>query len=118
MNFNRIVLAGRLTRDVEVRFTGKGTKVAAFGLAVNERWTGADGQKRERVMFIDCHHFGNGADVLASYCRKGSPLLLEGSLELEVWQDDGGNDHRRHSVNVENFTLCGSKPDGQPEGGR
>lgn len=118
MNFNRSVLAGRLTRDVEVRATPKGTKVAGFALAVNERWTGADGQKRERVLFIECKHFGNGADVLGRYCKRGAPLLLEGSLELEVWTDDGDNEHRRHVVNVENFTLCGSKPEAQPEGGQ
>lgn len=108
MNYNRVILGGHLTRDVAVQQLANGTKLAKFGLAVNESWKGEDGQKRERVCFVDCFHFGNGADVLLKYVRKGSPLLIEGSLQFETWEKDGEK-RSKHTVNVEDFEFVGRK---------
>lgn len=108
MNFNRIILGGHLTRNVEVQALPSGVKLAKFGLATNESWKNEAGQKCERVCFVDCIHWGNGADVLAKYVHKGSPLLIEGTLQLEQWTKDGAT-HSKHVVKVENFTLCGGK---------
>ena len=112
MNYNRIILGGHLTRDVQMKVLPSGTKLANFGFATNESWTNDAGQKVERVCFVDCVHFGNGADVLAKYVRKGSPLLLEGALQFETWEKDGER-HSKHVVKVENFQFCGA---GQKDG--
>ena len=114
MNYNRVILGGHLTRDVTVQILPSGTKLAKFGLATNEKWTNDAGQKCERVCFVDCVHFGNGADVLAKYVRKGSPLLIEGALQFETWEKEGET-HSKHVVKVENFTLCG---DGRKDGAK
>ncbi|NBV25527.1 MAG: single-stranded DNA-binding protein [Proteobacteria bacterium] len=64
-NFNKVILAGNLTRDPELRYTPKGTAIAKFGLAVNRTWTGEDGQKHEEATFVDIDCFGKQAEVIS-----------------------------------------------------
>jgi single-strand DNA-binding protein len=86
-SFNKVILAGNLTRDPELRYTPKGTAVAKIGLAVNRTWTGEDGQKKEEVNFIDVEAWGRQGEVIAQYMKKGRPLLIEGRLKLDSWED-------------------------------
>jgi len=86
-SFNKVILAGNLTRDPELRYTPKGTAVARIGLAVNRSWTGEDGQKKEEVNFIDVEAWGRQGEVIAQYMKKGRPLLIEGRLKLDSWED-------------------------------
>ena len=86
-SFNKVILAGNLTRDPELRYTPKGTAVAKIGLAVNRTWTGEDGQKKEEVNFIDVEAWGRQGEVIAQYMKKGRPLLVEGRLKLDSWED-------------------------------
>lgn len=86
-SFNKVILAGNLTRDPELRYTPKGTAVAKIGLAVNRTWTGEDGQKKEEVSFIDVEAWGRQGEVIAQYMKKGRPLLIEGRLKLDSWED-------------------------------
>lgn len=111
MNFNRVILGGHLTRDVVLKKLSSGTHVAEFGLAVNEAWTSADGQKTERVCFVDCALFGKRAEVLAKFTGKGSPLLVEGTLRFDTWEKDDTR-HSKHTVNVTDFEFVDRKPEG------
>ena len=86
-SFNKVILAGNLTRDPELRYTPKGTAVAKIGLAVNRTWTSEDGQKKEEVSFIDVEAWGRQGEVIAQYMKKGRPLLIEGRLKLDTWED-------------------------------
>jgi single-strand DNA-binding protein len=86
-SFNKVILAGNLTRDPELRYTPKGTAVAKICLAVNRTWTGEDGQKKEEVNFIDVEAWGRQGEVIAQYMKKGRPLLIEGRLKLDSWED-------------------------------
>ena len=86
-SFNKVILAGNLTRDPELRYTPKGTAVAKIGLAVNRTWTGEDGVKKEEVSFIDVEAWGRQGEVIAQYMKKGRPLLIEGRLKLDSWED-------------------------------
>jgi single-strand DNA-binding protein len=86
-SFNKVILAGNLTRDPELRYTPKGTAVAKIGLAVNRTWTGEDGQKKEEVNFIEVEAWGRQGEVIAQYMKKGRPLLIEGRLKLDSWED-------------------------------
>ena len=72
-NFNKVILAGNLTRDPELRYTPKGTAVAKFGLAVNRTWKSEAGETKEEVSFVDVDAFGRQAEVIAQYMRKGRP---------------------------------------------
>jgi len=108
-NFNKVILAGNLTRDPELRYTPKGTAIAKFGLAINRNWTGDDGQKREEVTFVDVDAFGKQAEVIGQYLRKGRPVLVEGRLKLDQWDDkQTGQKRSRLGVVLESFSFLDS----------
>src|SRR5580704_16083122 len=113
-SFNKVILAGNLTRDPELRYTPKGSAVAKIGLAVNRTWKNEAGENKEEVTFIDIEAWGRQAEVIAQYMRKGRPLLVEGRLKLDTWEDK--NTHQKVSklkVVLEGFTFIDSKgPDG------
>jgi len=116
-NFNKVILAGNLTRDPELRYTPKGTAIAKFGLAINRNWTGEDGQKREEVTFVDIDAFGKQAEVIGQYLRKGRPVLIEGRLKLDQWDDkQTGQKRSRLGVVLEAFSFLdgGNREGGAP----
>jgi single-strand DNA-binding protein len=86
-NFNKVIIAGNLTRDPELRYTPKGTAVARITLAVNRTYSGEDGQKKEEVSFVDVDVWGRQAEVIGQYMKKGRPLLVEGRLKQDTWED-------------------------------
>ncbi len=109
-SFNKVILAGNLTRDPELRYTPKGTAVAKIGLAVNRTWTGEDGVKKEEVNFIDIEAWGRQAEVIAQYMKKGRPLLVEGRLKLDSWEDKNTKQKvSKLKVVLENFSFIDSK---------
>ncbi len=114
-SFNKVILAGNLTRDPELRYTPKGTAVAKIGLAVNRTWKTETGETKEEVSFIDVEPWDRQAEVIAQYMRKGRPLLVEGRLKLDTWEDK--TTHQKQSklkVVLEGFSFIDSKG---PEGG-
>jgi len=116
-NFNKVILAGNLTRDPELRYTPKGTAIAKLALAVNRKWTGEDGQTREEVTYVDIDAFGKQAEVISQYLRKGGGLLLEGRLRLDQWDDkQTGQKRSRLGVVLESFTFIGGRPEGAGSG--
>jgi single-strand DNA-binding protein len=109
-SFNKVILAGNLTRDPELRYTTKGSAVAKIGLAVNRTWKTESGETKEEVSFIDIEAWGRQAEVIAQYMRKGRPLLVEGRLKLDTWEDK--NTHQKQSklkVVLEGFSFIDSK---------
>lgn len=107
--FNKIVLVGHLTRDIELRYTQGGAAVGSSGIAVTRKYT-LNGEKREETCFIDITFFGKQAEIANQYLSKGSKLLVEGRLKFEQWTDNNGNNHSKHSISVENMEMLG---DGQ-----
>lgn len=93
-SFNKVILCGNLTRNVELRYTPKGTAVATIGLAVNRKWKTDAGEEREEVTFVDVDVFGRTAEVMGQYLKKGAPILVEGRLKLEQWDDRQTNQKR------------------------
>lgn len=108
-SFNKVLLMGNLTRDVELRSTNSNQAVANFGLAVNRRFRTADGEDREEVTFVDCEAWGRTAETMAKYLAKGRPVFVEGRLKLDSWQDKEGNKQSRLRVVVENFQFIDSR---------
>ena len=108
-NFNKVILAGNLTRDPELRYTPKGTAVAKLGLAINRIWTTETGEKREEVTFIDVDAFGRQAETIGQYLKKGRPILVEGRLKLDQWDDkQTGQKKSKLGVILENFQFLDS----------
>ena len=86
--FNKIILAGRLTKDPELRYTGQGLAVATFGLAVNSRAKQGDDSKEE-TLFIDVTVFGKQAETCGQYLSKGAPVIVDGRLRERRWESEG-----------------------------
>ncbi len=108
-NFNKVILAGNLTRDPELKYTPKGTAVASFGLAINRRWKTETGETRDEATFVDIEAYGKQAEVVAQYMKKGRPFLVEGRLKLDQWEDK--NTHQKQSklrVVLEGFSFIDS----------
>lgn len=107
-SLNRVMLIGNLTRDPEVKYTPKGTAIAAVGLAVNRNYTTEGGEKREEVTFVDLEAYGRVAEIIGEYTKKGSPIFIEGRLKLDTWDDkQTGEKRSKMKVVVENMQLLG-----------
>lgn len=107
-NYNKVILMGNLTRDPQLSYLPSQTPVVEFGLAINRRWRGQDGQQREETCFIDCRAYGKQAEVMNQYLSKGRAVLVEGRLHLDTWQAQDGSRRSKHRVIVEKFTFVGS----------
>ena len=83
-SFNRVILVGNLTRDVEVRYTQSQTAVTEVGLAVNDR-VKKQGEWVDETTFVDITLWGRTAEIAGEYLSKGSPVLIEGRLKLDQW---------------------------------
>jgi len=116
--FNKVILMGNLTRDVEVRHTAANLAIAKFGLATNRRWKTPEGETREETMFIDCEAWGKTAEFVSQYFSKGKSILIEGRLKLDQWEDKETKAKRsKHVVVVENCSFVESKGGGGGGGG-
>ena len=109
-NFNKVLLIGNLTRDPQLSYTPNQTAVVEFGLAVNRRWKGQDGENREETCFVDCQAFGRLAENINKYLTKGRPLFVEGRLTFNSWTAQDGTKRSKHRVTVENFQFLGGGP--------
>lgn len=117
-SFNKVILVGNLTRDPELRYTPKGMAIAKVGIAVNRVWTNEAGEKKEEVTFVDVDIFGRTAENVGQYMRKGRPILIEGRLRLDQWDDkQTGQKRSKLGVVAETVQFLGSAGDGGGNGG-
>ena len=110
--FNKIILVGNLTRDIELRYSQAGMGIAKTAIATSRKFT-ANGEKKEEVCFVDITFFGRSAEVANQYLRKGSKILVEGRLNFEQWVDQNGQKRSKHSVIAETMQMLDSKGDNQ-----
>jgi single-strand binding protein len=115
--FNKTVLVGNLTRDVELRYASNGNAIGNSAIAVSRKYTNNNGAQVEEVMFIDITFFGKIAEVANQYLRKGSKLLVEGRLKFDQWTDNNGQNRSKHTVVIENMEMLGSPQNQQQQGG-
>ncbi len=110
-SLNRVILMGNCTRDPEVKYTPKGSAVAELGLAVNRYYTTEGGEKREETTFVDVTLWGRQAEIAGEYVKKGRPVLIEGRLQLDSWEDkQTGQKRSKLRVVGENLHLIGPRP--------
>jgi single-strand DNA-binding protein len=116
-SFNKVILVGNLTRDPELRYTPKGVAIAKLGLAVNRVWRNEAGESKEEVTFVDIDAFGKQAETIGQYLKKGRPILIEGRLRLDQWDDkQTGQKRSRLGVVLESFQFLdsGNRSEGVP----
>jgi single-strand DNA-binding protein len=115
-SFNRVILMGNLTRDIELRYTPGGTAVTEAGLAVNDRRKGQNGEWTDETTFVDVTLWGRTAEIAQQYLRKGAPVLIEGRLKLDTWEKDGQKRSKLHVVG-ERMQMLGGRQGGGGGGG-
>jgi single-strand DNA-binding protein len=114
-SFNRVILVGNLTRDVELRYTPQGTAVTEIGLAVNDR-VKRNNEWVDETTFVDITLWGRTAEVASEYLGKGSPVLIEGRLKLDSWEKEGKKNYKLRVVG-ERMQMLGSRRQSGPGGG-
>lgn len=114
-DLNSVTLIGRLTRDPEIKAVGTG-QIARFSIAVNESYK-KDGQKNEKVHFLDCQAWDRLAEIIGKYGHKGQQVALSGKLVQQSWTTDTGENRSKIVVTAETFQMLGRKRDepGTPE---
>ncbi len=111
--YNKIILVGNLTRDVEVKYSASNLAIGNTGIAVNRKFKNQIGEQKEEVLFVDLSFFGRTAEIANQYLRKGSKVLVEGKLKLDQWTDKTGMKRSKHSVTVESMQMLDSKQEGE-----
>lgn len=102
---NNVSLAGRMTRDCELKYTQDDKAIGNFTLAINKRY------KKDEANFINCVAFGKTAELIAEYVKKGHLLGVTGSIETSSWEKDGQK-HYKTEVAVDQITFLQSKGEG------
>jgi len=115
--YNKIILAGNLTRDIEIRYTQSGSAIGNTAIATSRKFKSQTGEQKEEVLFVDITFFGRTAEIANQYLRKGSKVLVDGRLKLDQWTAQDGSKRSKHSVTVENLQMLGSKDEAAPMGG-
>ncbi len=114
--FNKVILVGNLTRDIELRYSQSGSAIEKSAIATSRKFT-VNGERREEVCFVDITFFGRSGEIANQYLRKGSKVLVEGRLVLEQWVDQNGGKRSKHSVTVESMQMLDSKSDSMAQNG-
>ena len=107
--FNKIILVGNLTKDIELRYSQSGSAIANASIATSRKFT-VNGEKKEEVCFVDLTFFGRSGEIANQYLRKGSKILVEGRLSFEQWVDKtSGQKRSKHSIIVETMQMLDAK---------
>ena len=114
--YNKIVMVGNLTRDIELRYMPNGSALAKSAIATSHRYKSQTGEQKEEVCFLDFNIFGRSAEVANQYLRKGSKVLLEGRLVFEQWTAQDGTNRSKHALRVDTMKMLDSKSDSQNMG--
>ena len=110
LEMNKVMMAGNLTRDPELRSTSNGHSVCDFSIAVNRRYV-VNNEKREEVCFVDVQIWGASAEACANYLKKGSAVFVEGRLTLDQWEDKETKKPRsKHFITAEKVSFMDQKP--------
>jgi single-strand DNA-binding protein len=107
-NFNKVVLVGNLVTEPELKEIGD-SNLVRFRMAINRRYTTKSGEKKEDSTFIDCEMWGPRAGVIAEYVNKSDPILIEGHLKQENWENKDGEKRSKILVSIEDFEFLNKK---------
>ena len=108
-NLNKVILMGNLTREPDLRQTTNNSSVCQIGLAVNRTYVDSNGQRQQDTTFVDAEAWGRTAEVITEYLKKGDPIMIEGRLKLDRWQDQSGGNRSKLKVVVESFQFINAR---------
>ena len=111
--YNKVIMVGNLTRDIELRYLPSGTAVSKSAIATSYKYKSQAGEQKEEVCFLDINFFGRSAEIANQYLKKGSKVLVEGRLVFEQWTAQDASTRSRHSLRVDAMKMLDSK--GAPE---
>lgn len=107
--FNKVILEGNLTRDIEMKYSNSNSALAKSAIAITRKYK-LNGEKKEETCFVDITFFGRTAEIANQYLKKGSKILIEGRLHFEQWIDQqSGQKRSKHSVSVETMQMLSSR---------
>ena len=113
LSLNRVMLAGNLTRDPQVRFLASEKAVAEFGLAINRRYKDKDGQSKDEVTFVEIEAWGRTAELVGQYLTKGRACYVEGRLKFDSWEDKEGQKRSKLKVVADTVQVLDSRAPGE-----
>lgn len=114
--YNKLILVGNLTRDIELRYMPSGAALAKGAIATSHRYKTQTGEQKDEVCFLDFNIFGRSAEVANQYLRKGSKVLLEGRLVFEQWTAQDGTNRSKHALRVDTLKMLDTKASSQQVG--
>lgn len=115
MSYQKVIMVGNLTKDGELKYSQGGSAIYSNSIAVSKKFT-SNGEKKEKVMYIDVTAFAKTAEICNQYLRKGSKVLLDGEIEFQQWVDQNGGKRSKHSFNISTMQMLDSKGDNQGGG--
>ena len=107
--YNKVIMVGNLTRDIELRYLPSGSAIAKSAVATSYKYKSSTGEQKDEVCFLDFNIFGRSAEVANQYLKKGSKVLLEGRLVFEQWTAQDGTNRSKHSLRVDTLKMLDSK---------
>jgi len=115
--YNKVIMIGNLTRDIELKYLPSGSAIANGAIATSHKYKMQNGEQKEEVCFLDFSIFGKGGEIFNQYVRKGSKVMLEGRLIFQQWKAQDGTNRSRHALSVTEFKFLDGKSDSQDMGG-
>ncbi len=116
MSVNKAILIGRLGKDPELKYTPAGKAVCNFSIATNERWSGADGQKKETTTWHNIVAWGKQAEIMKEYLARGREVYIEGRIDNRSYDKKDGTKGYISEVVVQSFQFIGGRGDTGPAG--
>ena len=105
--FNKVIMVGNLTRNIELKYLPTGGAIAKSAIATSYKYKSTTGEQKDEVCFLDFNIFGRSAEIAKQYLKKGSKVLLEGRLIFEQWTAQDGSTRSRHSLRVDSMKMLG-----------
>ncbi len=115
-SMNHVILMGNLTRDPEMRKLPSGTAVADLSLAVSDNYKDKEGKTVDKTVFVDIAAWGRQAETCSEFLKKGSPITVEGKLQLDQWENGNGEKRSKLRVRASRVQFLSRPPDKKSEG--
>jgi single-strand DNA-binding protein len=112
-SYQRVIIAGNLGQDPEVRYLTNGDAVANFSVAVTESWKDTSGQKQEKTEWFRCVCFKRQAEIAGEYLRKGAQVLVEGKMQTRSYEAKDGTQKYATELRVDTFKMMGARQDNE-----
>ena len=107
--YNKVILEGNLTKDIELIYASSGTAIGKSSIAVNRKFKTQAGEQKQEVLFIDITFFGRTAEVASQYLTKGSNIIIDGKLDFQQWKASDGTNRSKHAVTVNSMQMINTK---------